>query len=74
MVNVPFFNEFQKSRTCNHYIDGLVKSMTGLPMSPALVTPKTKHRVIDIEDSDQNEEEIETPKKKKKTKKSKSKL
>ena len=69
MVNVPFFNKFQKSRTCNHYIDGLVKSMTGLSMSPALVTPKTKHQLIDIEDSDQNKEEIETPKKKKKTKK-----
>ena len=74
VLNVPFFNEFQKSPICEHYIDGLIKSMAVLSMSSAPVTPKIKCRLTDIEDFDEDEEQIETTKKKKKTKKSKLKL
>ena len=74
VLNVPFFNEFQKSPICEHYIDGLIKSMAVLSMSSAPVTPKIKCRLIDIEDFDEDEEQIETTEKKKKTKKSKLKL
>ena len=56
VLNVPFFNEFQKSPICEHYIDGLIKSMAVLSMSSAPVTPKIKCRLIDIEDFDEGEE------------------
>lgn len=56
--------------TCEHYIDSLVKSMAGLSMSPAPVTPKAKPRLVDMEDSNEEQEQVE-PLKKKNTKKSK---
>ena len=65
MVNVPFFGGFQKLPTCEHYIDGLDKSMAGLSVSPAPVTPKTKRRLVEIADSEEEEEEVEPPKKEK---------
>ena len=42
MVNVPFFNEFQKSPTCQPYIDGLVRNMAGLSVSAPSDTPTVK--------------------------------
>ena len=51
--------------TCKHYIDGLVKSMAVLSMSPAPVTPKAKPRLVDMENSNEEQEQVEPPKKKK---------
>ena len=51
MVLVPFFNEFQKALTCEHYIDDLVKGLAGLSMSPVPAGPRVKHHLVEIEDS-----------------------
>ena len=51
MVHVPFFNEFQKALTCEHYIDDLVKGLAGLSMSPVPAGPRVKHHLVEIEDS-----------------------
>ena len=72
MVDVPFFNEFQKVPTCERYIESLVKSMAGLSVSAPIPEPGAKRRLVDIEDSDEEEQPVETPKKKKKSKKPRS--
>ena len=72
MVDVPFFNEFQKAPTCERYIESLVKSMAGLSVSVPTPEPGVKRHLVDIEDSDEEEQSVETPKKKKKSKKSRS--
>ena len=56
MVNMPFFNNFQKSLTCDNYIDGIVKSMAGLSVSPSSSISTIKGRLIDIEESEEEEE------------------
>ena len=66
-----FFDNFQKAPTSENYIDGLVKSMAGLSMSAAPVTPKLKRWLVDMDNSNEEQDDIEIPKKKKKTKKSK---
>lgn len=71
MVNVPFFDKFQKIPTCDNYIDGLVKSMAGLKITATPDKATVKRWLIDIEDSEE-EGERETVKRKKKSKKSKS--
>ena len=70
MVNVPFFNQFQKAPTCEHYIDGLVKRMAGLSVSPAPAGPRVKCHLADIEDSEEEQKQVEIPINKKKVKKS----
>ena len=65
MVDVPFFNEFQKAPTCERYIESLVKSMAGLSVSAPTPEPGVKRRLVDIEDSDEEEQPVETPKRKK---------
>ena len=66
---MPFFSNFQKSPTCDNYIDSLVRSMAELSMSASPSTPILKRRFADIEDSKEVEEIVETPKKKKRNKK-----
>ena len=72
MVDVPFFNEFQKAPTCERYIESLVKSMAGLSVSAPTPEQGVKRRLLDIEDSGEEEQPVETPKKKKKSKKPRS--
>ena len=72
MVNVPFFLEFQKSLTCENYIDALVNSMAGLSMSAPPTPASAKRRLVDIQDSEEEEDVVQRPKKKnKKAKKTK---
>ena len=72
MVDVPFFNEFQKAPTCERYIESLVRSMAGLSVSAPTPEPGVKRQLMDIEDSEEEERATETPRKKKKAKKSRS--
>ena len=62
MVHVPFFHEFQKALTCEHYIEALVKSMAGLSISLAPAEARVKRRLVEIQDSDEEEESVKTPK------------
>ena len=70
MVNVPFFDNFQKMPTTDNYVDGLISSMAGLKISATLERPTVKRRLAEMEDSEE-EEETEILRKKKKPKKSK---
>ena len=63
MVNVPFFHEFQKSPTCENYIDALVNSMAGLSMSAPPTPASAKRRLVDIQDSEEEEDVVQRPKK-----------
>ena len=72
MVDVPFFNEFQKAPTCDRYIESLVKSMSGLSVSAPTPEPGLKRRLVDMEDSEEEVRPTETPRKKKKAEKSRS--
>ena len=72
MVNVPFFDKFQKMPTVDNYIDCLVKSMaSSITSTPE--TTRVKRRLVELGDSESEEEQKEAPiqKKKKKSKKSK---
>ena len=71
MVNVPFFHEFQKSPTCENYIDALVNSMAGLSMSAPPTPASAKHRLVDIQDSEEEKMCKDQKKKNKKAKKTK---
>ena len=71
MVNVPYFGEFQKMPTTEKYMDGLVRSMCGLQITPTPETPRVKQRLVELQDSE-TEEEPAVPKKKRKSKKKKS--
>ena len=70
MVNVPFFDKFQKTQTTDNYVDGLVRSMAGLKISATPERPAVTRSLAEMEDSEE-EEETEILPKKKKSKKSK---
>ena len=70
VVNVPFFNKFQKVPTTENYKDGLVRSISSLKIAATLETPRVKQRLFDLEDSEYEDEEP-IPKKKKKSKRAK---
>ena len=72
MVEVPFFHDFQEEPTCEHYIEGLLKSMARLSVSPAPAGPRVKWCLVEMEDWEEEQEQAEIPKKKKKAKKSRS--
>ena len=73
MVNIPFFDKFQKVPITEKYIDGLVRSMADLKIAATPETPRIKRRLVELADCENEEEQEEAPisKKKKNSKKSK---
>ena len=61
MVNIPFFDKFQKMPTANNYIDCLVKSMAGLKITSTPETPRVKRKLVELGDSESEVEQEEAP-------------
>ena len=61
MVNIPFFDKFQKMPTANNYIDCLVKSMAGLKITSTPETPRVKRKLVELGDSESEVEQEGAP-------------